>query len=116
MSPNRLQCPAADGLRPVAIVLQTPEEVIEERPSAEFHDKDCGNSRPRTNERSPRGGPVNAPGEGRPRGNSPRQSYADDLPDLTDRIVSLGLYEEYLRFRQGYLNWRQGRSRGARGE
>jgi len=38
------------------------------------------------------------------------------LPDLTDRIAKLGLMKEYQRFRQGYLNWRQGWHQGARGE
>lgn len=43
-------------------------------------------------------------------------SGVEDLPDLTDRIQSMGLYEEYQSFRQGYLNWRQRGHQGARGE
>eukprot|EP00913_Durusdinium_trenchii_P012063 g11331.t1 len=40
----------------------------------------------------------------------------EDLPDLTDRIMSMGLYEEYQKFREGNLIWRGGGHHGARGE
>jgi len=39
-----------------------------------------------------------------------------DLPDLTDRIDALGLSQEYSAFRERYIGWRMGGSRGAPGE
>jgi len=39
-----------------------------------------------------------------------------DLPDLTDRLRELGMYEEYTRWRDGYLRWRTGKASGAHGE
>mmetsp|Transcript_9408 Transcript_9408/g.21392 ORF Transcript_9408/g.21392 Transcript_9408/m.21392 type:complete len:451 (-) Transcript_9408:95-1447(-) len=38
----------------------------------------------------------------------------DDLPDLTDRIRDLGLHDQYTQYRDGYMQWRQGKSAGAR--
>uniref|UniRef100_A0A7S4UN53 Uncharacterized protein n=1 Tax=Alexandrium monilatum TaxID=311494 RepID=A0A7S4UN53_9DINO len=38
------------------------------------------------------------------------------LPDLTERIVKAGFYNELVRYRQGYRLWRQGKHMGARGE
>mmetsp|Transcript_43561 Transcript_43561/g.87830 ORF Transcript_43561/g.87830 Transcript_43561/m.87830 type:complete len:446 (-) Transcript_43561:73-1410(-) len=46
---------------------------------------------------------------------SPKDSH-QDLPDLTEHIAKAGLMKEYQRYRQGYLLWRQGHARGARGE
>lgn len=45
-----------------------------------------------------------------------RTRSVSDLPDLTSRIQSMGLYEEYQRFRDGYLRWRGQGHQGARGE
>lgn len=52
---------------------------------------------------------------GSPSRSSP-QLVVEDLPDLTDRIMSMGLYEEYQKFREGNLIWRGGGHQGARGE
>uniref|UniRef100_A0A7S1AS03 Uncharacterized protein n=1 Tax=Noctiluca scintillans TaxID=2966 RepID=A0A7S1AS03_NOCSC len=41
---------------------------------------------------------------------------AGQLPDLTDRLVDNGLYEEYMEYRRRYLNWRRGGAKGAEGE
>lgn len=50
-------------------------------------------------------------------GSRSRQNrLVDDLPDLMNRIEELGLREEYQKFRDGYLAWRQGRPHGAQGE
>jgi len=40
----------------------------------------------------------------------------DALPDLSDRILAMGLQDEYDAFRERYMGWRMGRARGARGE
>mmetsp|Transcript_30325 Transcript_30325/g.87465 ORF Transcript_30325/g.87465 Transcript_30325/m.87465 type:complete len:475 (-) Transcript_30325:73-1497(-) len=40
----------------------------------------------------------------------------DPLPDLTDRLVELGVYQQYVSFRDGYKRWRQGGAQGAKGE
>eukprot|EP00928_Gymnodinium_smaydae_P060522 TRINITY_DN4421_c1_g1_i1.p1 TRINITY_DN4421_c1_g1~~TRINITY_DN4421_c1_g1_i1.p1 ORF type:complete len:460 (+),score=62.68 TRINITY_DN4421_c1_g1_i1:64-1443(+) len=44
------------------------------------------------------------------------RAQVDSLPDLTERIIDLGLHGEYMRFRAGYVAWRQGGTAGARGE
>lgn len=46
-------------------------------------------------------------------GAAPRPSTT--LPDLTDRLIAAGIYGDYCRFRDGYIRWRQGEARGARG-
>lgn len=38
------------------------------------------------------------------------------LVDLTSRLEEAGIYEDYLRFQKGYLKWRRGAARGAKGE
>lgn len=38
------------------------------------------------------------------------------LEDLTDRIIEAGIYDKYLKWRQGYARWRRGSPYGARGE
>mmetsp|Transcript_75606 Transcript_75606/g.196735 ORF Transcript_75606/g.196735 Transcript_75606/m.196735 type:complete len:445 (+) Transcript_75606:67-1401(+) len=40
----------------------------------------------------------------------------DSLPDLTDRLVELGIYQQYVSWRDGYHRWRQGQAKGAKGE
>jgi len=46
-----------------------------------------------------------------------RERYQiDSLEDLTERLVHMDHYEEYVRWRDGYARWRMGGSRGARGE
>lgn len=41
---------------------------------------------------------------------------SNELPDLMPRIEEMGWADQYLRFRQGYMNWRQGKAHGAKGE
>lgn len=43
-------------------------------------------------------------------------SAHDDLPDLTETLKANGVYEEYVAYRKGYLEWRRGSAGGARGE
>lgn len=62
---------------------------------------------------SPREGRKGSP---RPGGKASPRRREPELPDLTDKIVKAGLWQEYQRYRQGYLNWRQGKHQGARGE
>lgn len=38
------------------------------------------------------------------------------LPDLTEHLKANGIYEEYLAYRRGYLEWRRGSAVGAQGE
>jgi len=38
------------------------------------------------------------------------------LPDLTERLVKCGAFEEYQRWREAYRRWREGEARGAEGE
>jgi hypothetical protein len=72
----------------------------------------------RTSTRSPRTPPRFGRSEepsGSAGGGRSRSPVAD-LPDLTEHLQSLGLYEEYQRFKDGYMKWRQGAAQGARGE
>ncbi|CAK0846304.1 unnamed protein product [Prorocentrum cordatum] len=46
----------------------------------------------------------------------PSLRCADALPDLSDRIMALGLQDEYDMFRERYLGWRRGKAQGAKGE
>lgn len=42
--------------------------------------------------------------------------HRDTLPDLTELLKQAGTYEKYLTWRDGYLQWRQQKTKGARGE
>lgn len=44
------------------------------------------------------------------------QSMPGPLPDLTDRLIKCGGYEEYQRWREAYRRWREGDAKGAEGE
>jgi len=44
------------------------------------------------------------------------ESALSVLPDLTDRLIKCGIYEEYLQWREGYRRWREGNAEGAHGE
>jgi len=44
------------------------------------------------------------------------ESALSVLPDLTDRLIKCGNYEEYLQWREGYRRWREGNAEGAHGE
>lgn len=49
------------------------------------------------------------------------ESWSDDpfcesLPDLTDRLVELGVHENYKIWHAGYRRWREGEANGASGE
>eukprot|EP00928_Gymnodinium_smaydae_P008207 TRINITY_DN12985_c0_g1_i1.p1 TRINITY_DN12985_c0_g1~~TRINITY_DN12985_c0_g1_i1.p1 ORF type:complete len:530 (+),score=101.64 TRINITY_DN12985_c0_g1_i1:77-1591(+) len=46
----------------------------------------------------------------------PKERGVSALPDLTDRIRSMGLLSEYMAFKKRYIDWRRGDARGARGE
>ncbi|CAE8740788.1 unnamed protein product [Polarella glacialis] len=39
-----------------------------------------------------------------------------DLPDLRHRLKAQGVYEDYLKWQEGYRNWREGGAHGAHGE
>ena len=39
-----------------------------------------------------------------------------DLPDLTDRLKTFGVYDEYVNYSKKYRDWRLGEASGARGE
>jgi len=39
-----------------------------------------------------------------------------DLPDLSQRLKDCGVYEDYLKWQQGYRRWRSGSAQGAQGE
>lgn len=39
-----------------------------------------------------------------------------DLPDLRSQLLKAGIYEEYLKYRDKYRQWRKGGSQGAKGE
>jgi len=41
---------------------------------------------------------------------------AEGLPDLTSRLQEYGVYGEYVEYRDGYMRWRQGLAKGAKGE
>lgn len=60
---------------------------------------------------SPGGGP--SPSHG---GGYSTFSGREELPDLTEHLKANGIYEEYVAYRKGYLEWRRGRPEGARGE
>lgn len=39
-----------------------------------------------------------------------------DLPDLTERLKEAGMYEKYVAWREGYMQWRCGAGKGSKGE
>lgn len=39
-----------------------------------------------------------------------------DLPDLNDKLLEQGAYEQYLQWQQDYRHWRSGGARGSTGE
>lgn len=43
-------------------------------------------------------------------------SWLQNLPDLTERLEKLGVYNEYAKWRDHYSNWRKGGAKGAGGE
>lgn len=52
-----------------------------------------------------------------PRSPTKRDStVAKELPDLTDRLIAIGLYTTYIKWRNDYIAWRKGGAHGARGE
>ncbi|CAE8630129.1 unnamed protein product [Polarella glacialis] len=45
-----------------------------------------------------------------------RRQNTIELPDLSNRLKEQGVYEEYLKWQEGYRNWRKGGTHGAHGE
>uniref|UniRef100_A0A7S1LSH5 Uncharacterized protein n=1 Tax=Alexandrium catenella TaxID=2925 RepID=A0A7S1LSH5_ALECA len=64
---------------------------------------------------SSKGEPLLAKDEDQ-RPSQPRPTPVGELRDLTDELQRHGLLAEYMRFKDGYMKWRQGQARGARGE
>merc|ERR1719350_383484 len=56
---------------------------------------------------------VSGPGD---QSTNKKVNASNELPDLMPRIEEMGWADQYLRFRQGYMNWRQGKAHGAKGE
>jgi len=54
---------------------------------------------------------VAAWNQGRREGRKP-----PSLPDLKERLIKYGVYNQYLAWSEGYKRWRQGQAAGARGE
>jgi len=44
------------------------------------------------------------------------QAKPNELPDLSDRLKDMGVYEDYLKWQRDYQKWRQGGARGAQGD
>ena len=43
-------------------------------------------------------------------------TFPDQLPDLSEHLKANGIYDGYLAYRKGYLEWRRGAPSGAQGE
>ncbi|CAK0793157.1 unnamed protein product [Prorocentrum cordatum] len=50
------------------------------------------------------------------RGSSLTGALESELPDLTDRLKEAGKFEEYEKWRDGYMRWRGGGAAGAKGQ